>query len=448
MQDADHLAALAAANQVLRATDPTDLDRAVPSCPGWTVEDLVAHIAQVQRWATRIVARTAGREGRAPRRGAHRAGDHRLVRRGCRRAARDAHHGRPRPRGLRLRRAPPGCGGGSGARPTRRSCTPGTASTPPGRPTPSTPPSRSDGIDELLTEFLTPRLVDTTAFDPAGETHPRAHDRRRRRVAGADRPGSDRASPASTPRATSRCGVRPPTCCSRSSPGSGRTRRRPRCSAPPTSSIASSPTPTSDDRVRRQSFAPSASVVASIRGRGRIRAAGAHPLDVGDGVAELADPVGLVLTDEAHAPRQRLAAAAGHAGIDERVEHGPLVHAQAGHDRDALGREALGDARRSGRPRTPCGPTASRRRRRCAMRCSRVSSRNPLMRARRRHLPACARRRRRRYRASGSSPSTRISSRSAVHSGGPDEPRVGQPPGEPPLHLGHRPHSRRSSWVT
>jgi uncharacterized protein (TIGR03083 family) len=60
MLDADHIAALTAANEVLRTTDPADLDRQVPTCPGWTVEQLLEHIAQVQRWATRIVLAPPG----------------------------------------------------------------------------------------------------------------------------------------------------------------------------------------------------------------------------------------------------------------------------------------------------------------------------------------------------------------------------------------------------
>src|SRR5258706_470196 len=54
-------------------------------------------------------------------------------------------------------------------------------------------------------------------------------------------------------------------------------------------------------------------------------------LDVGQGVAELADPLALVAVDETHAPRQGLAAAAGDAGVDERVEHGALGVAQPRH---------------------------------------------------------------------------------------------------------------------
>jgi uncharacterized protein (TIGR03083 family) len=60
MHDADHIAALIAANDILRATDPADLGRDVSSCPGWTVQDLIEHIAQVQRWATRIVLAPPG----------------------------------------------------------------------------------------------------------------------------------------------------------------------------------------------------------------------------------------------------------------------------------------------------------------------------------------------------------------------------------------------------
>src|SRR2546430_13980056 len=50
-------------------------------------------------------------------------------------------------------------------------------------------------------------------------------------------------------------------------------------------------------------------------------------------------PVGLVHSDQAHAPGQSLAPAAGDAAGDERVEDRALVHAQPGHDRDAEGGE-------------------------------------------------------------------------------------------------------------
>ena len=60
MRDTELVTALVAANQVLRDTDPASLDRAVPSCPGWDVEQLIEHLAQVQRWATRIVLAPPG----------------------------------------------------------------------------------------------------------------------------------------------------------------------------------------------------------------------------------------------------------------------------------------------------------------------------------------------------------------------------------------------------
>lgn len=40
------------------AAEATDLDATVPSCPGWTVRDLVRHVGMVHRWATEVV--TAG----------------------------------------------------------------------------------------------------------------------------------------------------------------------------------------------------------------------------------------------------------------------------------------------------------------------------------------------------------------------------------------------------
>lgn len=66
MRDADLLAALTAANSTVAATDPQTLDRSVPGCPGWTVEDLVEHLSQVQRWATRILLAPPGEK--VPRR--------------------------------------------------------------------------------------------------------------------------------------------------------------------------------------------------------------------------------------------------------------------------------------------------------------------------------------------------------------------------------------------
>ena len=63
----------------------------------------------------------------------------------------------------------------------------------------------------------------------------------------------------------------------------------------------------------------------------------AHLLDLGHRLAQLGDPVALVPAHQADAPGQRLAAAAGHAGVDQGVEHGPLVEAQAGHGRRRSG---------------------------------------------------------------------------------------------------------------
>ncbi|HEY6538767.1 MAG TPA: maleylpyruvate isomerase family mycothiol-dependent enzyme [Candidatus Dormibacteraeota bacterium] len=50
---ADWLAAIERETGALvRAADRAGLDRAVPSCPDWTVRDLVRHLGGVQRWAT------------------------------------------------------------------------------------------------------------------------------------------------------------------------------------------------------------------------------------------------------------------------------------------------------------------------------------------------------------------------------------------------------------
>jgi uncharacterized protein (TIGR03083 family) len=169
MLDADHIAALTAANDILRTTDPADLARPVPSCPGWTVEQLLEHIAQVQRWATRIVL--APPDEKSERRIESPDGpaiidwfaegadalvdaltsvdlDHdvysfvgtRPARWWVRRQAHEAvvHAW------------------------DRQNAT--------GTPGPIDPVVASDGIDELLTVFLVPRLVDTSVFAPSGET--------------------------------------------------------------------------------------------------------------------------------------------------------------------------------------------------------------------------------------------------------------------------------------
>lgn len=61
-----------------------------------------------------------------------------------------------------------------------------------------------------------------------------------------------------------------------------------------------------------------------------------HPVDR---LAEFAYPVVFVLADETNAPGQRLAAAPGDAGIDQRVEYPTFVETEAGHRRGVDGRE-------------------------------------------------------------------------------------------------------------
>ena len=69
-----------------------------------------------------------------------------------------------------------------------------------------------------------------------------------------------------------------------------------------------------------------------------------------EGVAQLADPGLLVLGHQPDAPGQCLAPAAGHAGVDQRVEHVALGHPQPGHDRDARRGEDLEGVAAPGAP--------------------------------------------------------------------------------------------------
>src|SRR5438876_3824737 len=69
------------------------------------------------------------------------------------------------------------------------------------------------------------------------------------------------------------------------------------------------------------------------------RAAGADLRDLGHRLTELLEPVALVLLDEPDAPRDRLAAAARDARVDEGVEDHALLLAEPGHDRDRQVRE-------------------------------------------------------------------------------------------------------------
>src|ERR1700683_3680797 len=57
-----------------------------------------------------------------------------------------------------------------------------------------------------------------------------------------------------------------------------------------------------------------------------------------------------MLADQAHAPGKRLAAPAGDAGFDERVEDASILDAQTGHHRDAESREQLLDAATTSTP--------------------------------------------------------------------------------------------------
>lgn len=58
----EHGAAIGRASTVLRANaGAVRLDASVPTCPGWSVRDLVAHQGMVHRWATAVV------DGASPR---------------------------------------------------------------------------------------------------------------------------------------------------------------------------------------------------------------------------------------------------------------------------------------------------------------------------------------------------------------------------------------------
>ena len=62
-----YLAVLAAeATALASAADEAGLDAAVPTCPGWAVNDLVLHIGEVHRWATAAVASRATKLGDVP----------------------------------------------------------------------------------------------------------------------------------------------------------------------------------------------------------------------------------------------------------------------------------------------------------------------------------------------------------------------------------------------
>jgi uncharacterized protein (TIGR03083 family) len=62
-----YLAVLAAESVALAsAAQEAGLEAAVPTCPGWTVADLVLHVGEVHRWATAAVASKATKLGDVP----------------------------------------------------------------------------------------------------------------------------------------------------------------------------------------------------------------------------------------------------------------------------------------------------------------------------------------------------------------------------------------------
>ena len=62
-----YLAVLASeAKELASAAQEAGLDAPVPTCPGWTVNDLVLHVGEVHRWATAAVAGKATKLGDVP----------------------------------------------------------------------------------------------------------------------------------------------------------------------------------------------------------------------------------------------------------------------------------------------------------------------------------------------------------------------------------------------
>lgn len=56
MDTAAHLSLLARDGESIGALTPADLDRRVPSCPDWSVADLLAHVSGIHRWVSAILA--------------------------------------------------------------------------------------------------------------------------------------------------------------------------------------------------------------------------------------------------------------------------------------------------------------------------------------------------------------------------------------------------------
>lgn len=170
MLDTELTAALVTANSVLATTHPDTLRRSVPACPGWTVEDLVGHTSQVQRWATRIVLAPPGE--RVPRQVEETPsgpavidfftdGSEALMQA---LTTVDLSHELysfvgTRPARWWLRRQAHEAVVHAW---DRQDAT--------GEPDPIAPEVATDGIDELLEVYLDPRVVDTAGFSSAGES--------------------------------------------------------------------------------------------------------------------------------------------------------------------------------------------------------------------------------------------------------------------------------------
>ena len=84
---------------------------------------------------------------------------------------------------------------------------------------------------------------------------------------------------------------------------------------------------------------------ASGAGARRRRALGPQVVHLGHRLPQLGQPLVGVLADEPDRPGQRVRSGAGHAGVDQRVEHDPLRLAQARHHRHrGHGEQLLGVA--------------------------------------------------------------------------------------------------------
>src|SRR5437660_967018 len=86
---------------------------------------------------------------------------------------------------------------------------------------------------------------------------------------------------------------------------------------------------------------PAVTLPAKPTGLPTATTSGPNLLNAGERAAQALDPLRLMLGHQPHTPGQRLAARAGHAGVDERVEHLAVLEAQPGHHRHAQGGEEL-----------------------------------------------------------------------------------------------------------